>query len=144
MGRGAGCTDEHHGVQRILGCSGHFSAVTGARPGSGGNGGGLRSTCIKFRTMSAHFTFSHLPGADMVAAGIADLAQQRESHAALLVSIGGLRLRAAGLDLPPLFDNPELRLYQSLARENENAAHGRYNALVRLLVSFERALECEN
>ena len=55
-----------------------------------------------------------------------------------------MRLRAAGLQVPPLLENPEIRLYQRLAIENENAAHGRYNALIRLLVSFERALECEN
>jgi hypothetical protein len=89
-------------------------------------------------------SFGHLPGADLVAAGIEDLAGKRETIASLLVSVGGLRLRAAGLQVPPLLDNPELRLYQALALENENAAHGRYNSLIRLLVSFERALECEN
>jgi hypothetical protein len=94
--------------------------------------------------VTAHAAFAHLPGADLIAAGIEDLAAQRETVASLLVSIGGLRLRAAGLGLPPLLDNPEIRLYQSLARENQDAAHGRYNALVRVLVSFERALECVN
>jgi hypothetical protein len=94
--------------------------------------------------MPSEFTYGHLPGAHLVAAGLEDLDQQRETIASLLVSVGGLRLRAAGLQVPPLLDNPEIRLYQFLARENVNAAHGRYNALIRLLVSFERALECEN
>jgi len=31
-----------------------------------------------------------------------------------------------------------------LARENPDSAHSRYNALIRTLVSFERALECAN
>jgi hypothetical protein len=33
-------------------------------------------------------------------------------------------------------------LYLRLAAENEDDAHSRYNALVRRLVSFERALAC--
>ncbi|MCX7825142.1 MAG: hypothetical protein N2689_06250, partial [Verrucomicrobiae bacterium] len=33
------------------------------------------------------------------------------------------------------------RLYQMLAAVHGNAAHSQYNALIRLLVSFERALE---
>jgi hypothetical protein len=34
---------------------------------------------------------------------------------------------------------PEHRLYAALAAENPGAAHSRYNALIRRLVSFERA-----
>jgi hypothetical protein len=37
---------------------------------------------------------------------------------------------------------PEHRLYDFLARDEPDAAHSRYNALIRRLVSFERALEC--
>jgi len=33
-------------------------------------------------------------------------------------------------------------LYALLARDNPDAAHSRYNALIRRLVSFERALAC--
>jgi hypothetical protein len=94
--------------------------------------------------MSSNLSHAHLPGAGLIASGIEDLTQRRETVASLLVSVGGRRLRAAGLRLPPLLENPELRLYLWLARENEDAAHGRYNALIRLLVSFERALECES
>lgn len=82
------------------------------------------------------------PGSDLVVAGLDDLAKHRETIASLLVSIGALRLRESGLDVPLAFDNPERRLYDMLAQENPDAAHGRYNALVRRLVSFERALEC--
>jgi hypothetical protein len=36
----------------------------------------------------------------------------------------------------------EHRLYALLAAEDSDSAHSRYNALVRRLVSFERAAEC--
>jgi hypothetical protein len=83
-----------------------------------------------------------LPGADLVQAGIEDLARGVESVEALLVSIGYPRLRALGLELSPPLPSPELRLYELLAREDPDAAHSRYNALVRRLVRFERAAEC--
>lgn len=75
-----------------------------------------------------------------MAAGLADLARREETLPALLVSIGAPRLRLLGLAVPEPFDAPETRLYRLLASENADAAHGRYNALVRTLVSFERAL----
>ena len=83
-----------------------------------------------------------LPGSDLVATGIADLARGVEWIEALLVSIGAPRLAALGLDVDSRFDDPEKRLYQLLSRENPDAAHSRYNALVGRLVSFERAAEC--
>jgi hypothetical protein len=83
-----------------------------------------------------------LPGAELIDQGLADLAHGRESIAALLVSIGAPRLRRAGLAVPTVYPDPELRLYQLLHRQNPAAAHGRYNALIRRLVSFERAAEC--
>jgi hypothetical protein len=82
-----------------------------------------------------------LPGADLVAAGLADLANGDETVAALLVAIGGPRLRRLGYQVPDVFDEPERRLYALLVREDASSAHGRYNALIRRLVSFERAAE---
>jgi hypothetical protein len=82
------------------------------------------------------------PGGDLVIEGLADLANRRETIPALLVSMGAQRLRDAGLDVPAAFDDPERRLYDLLAREDSDSAHGRYNALVRRFISFERALEC--
>lgn len=83
-----------------------------------------------------------LPGGDFVQAGIADLARGVESIPALLVSIGAERLRHAGLVVPgPVFPSPERRLYDRLAGEDSDSAHSRYNALIRRLVSCERALE---
>jgi hypothetical protein len=82
-----------------------------------------------------------LPGAELVATGLADLQRGDESVAALLVSVGGPRLRRLGYQVPDVFDEPERRLYRLLAREDAPSAHGRYNALIRRLVSFERAAE---
>ena len=83
-----------------------------------------------------------LPGADLVREGLADLARGVESVSALLVLIGAPRLRRLGLDVPDAPDFPEHRLYAKLAEEDSDAAHSRYNALIRRLVSFERAAEC--
>lgn len=83
-----------------------------------------------------------LPGSDLVIEGLADLGAEKISVPALLVAIGAPRLRALGLDVPPGPADPEHQLYAALAREDEDTAHGRYNALLRRLVSFERALAC--
>lgn len=83
------------------------------------------------------------PGEDIIDQGISDLEAGLETIPSLLVSIGAPRLRSAGLSLPSrTFNSPEHRLYKLLALENQDAAHSRYNALIRRLVSFERALEC--
>ena len=83
-----------------------------------------------------------LPGSEIVAQGMRDLAAGVESVPALLVAIGAPRLRRSGLDVPEGPSSPEHRLYALLARDSPDSAHGRYNALIRRLVSFERALEC--
>jgi len=83
-----------------------------------------------------------LPGADLVEKGVRDLGAGIESVEALLVSIGATRLRSAGLDVPPALPDADIRLYELLAAEDQDSAHGRYNALVRRLVSYERAVEC--
>jgi hypothetical protein len=84
-----------------------------------------------------------LPGADLIQEGLRDLAAGVESIPSLLVLIGAPRLRRIGFDLPadpPYF--PEDRLYAKLAEEDSDSAHSRYNALIRKLVSFERAAQC--
>ena len=84
-----------------------------------------------------------LPGGELIREGLRDLAAGRESAAALLVAVGAPRLRRAGLPIPALtFDDAEHRLYEFLARAHADSAHSRYNALIRRLVSFERACEC--
>jgi hypothetical protein len=95
-------------------------------------------------TLSARLEASldGLPGADVVRQGVTDLAAGRRTLASLLVSIGASRLRAAGLDVPPPIPDASHGLYAELARLHGDGAHSQYNAWVRLLVSFERALEC--
>ena len=83
-----------------------------------------------------------LPGADLIRAGLRDIAEGTDSIEALLVLVGAPRLRRLGFDVPDTPDYPEDRLYSKLAAENSDSAHGRYNALIRKLVSFERAAEC--
>ena len=83
------------------------------------------------------------PGGDLIEEGLADLARGIESIPALLVAIGAPRLRRIGLPVPEeTFPSPEHRLYEKLAIDDPDSAHSRYNALVRRLVSFERALAC--
>ncbi len=88
---------------------------------------------------------SVLPGEDLIEAGVQDLRAGRETIAALLVAIGSPRLRRLGLDLPELLPtDPEHRLYNLLAQDDQDSAHSRYNAFIRKLVSYERAAECVN
>ena len=81
-----------------------------------------------------------VPGADLIRAGLSDLACGRESIEALVVSVGAPRLRSLGFALPDAIDQPEQRLYARLAEKYGDDAHSRYNGLIRRLVSFERAL----
>ncbi|MDP2321987.1 MAG: hypothetical protein Q8O42_21930 [Acidobacteriota bacterium] len=92
-----------------------------------------------------------LPGAELIDQGLRDLADGHQSEAALLVLIGAPRLRRLGCDVPsappgwsaaPNDPSPEHRLYARLARSHADSAHSRYNALIRTLVSFERAGAC--
>ncbi len=83
------------------------------------------------------------PGQEMIEQGVDDLANGRETVESLLVQIGGPRLRRLGFNIPEsVGELPEHRLYKLLATENSDAAHSKYNALIRRLVSFERASEC--
>ncbi len=83
-----------------------------------------------------------LPGGDLISKGLADLSRGVESVEALLVSIGAPRLERLGFAVPRPIPSPEWRLYELLAKSEPDSAHSRYNALVRRLVSFERAAEC--
>lgn len=95
-------------------------------------------------SMAAAAIPADLPGADLVARGIRALRRGETTIEALLVSVGAPRLRAAGLDIPPappLPHAPEISLYLAIGADHPRDAHSRYNALIRRLVSFERALE---
>jgi hypothetical protein len=87
-------------------------------------------------------TIDGLPGAELIQKGVDDLGHGRESVEALLVSIGAPRLARLGIDVGSPIPSAEHRLYRLLHAEDADAAHSRYNALIRRLVSFERAAEC--
>lgn len=83
-----------------------------------------------------------LPGWELVSRGLEDSALGRETVAAMLVALASQRLARAGFAVPgtPIKD-PGWRLYQLLVAEvGEGAAHARYNALRRRLLSFLRAV----
>jgi hypothetical protein len=83
------------------------------------------------------------PGEEIIDEGIEDLNAGRESINALLVSIGAPRLRRSGISVPgSTFEDPEHRLYYMLRDIHGDAAHSKYNALIRRLVSFERSIRC--
>jgi hypothetical protein len=86
--------------------------------------------------------FEGLPGGNLVSVGLSDLAAGRESIPGLLVLIGAPRLRRLGLPVPEVAGCPERSLYALLSESDPDSAHSRYNALIRKLVSFERAAEC--
>ncbi|MBI3829181.1 MAG: hypothetical protein HY291_06675 [Planctomycetes bacterium] len=83
-----------------------------------------------------------LPRHDLIAQGLRDLAAGLESAEAMLFQIGAPRLAGLGLQIPERAASPEHGLYHLLARDGADSAHARYNALIRRLVSFERAAEC--
>jgi hypothetical protein len=99
-----------------------------------------------YKLFSKHYTRtmnSALPGGDLIDEGVTDLREGRETIAALLVAIGSPRLRRLGIEMPDtLPEDPEHRLYDLLAKDEPDSEHSRYNALIRRLVSFERAAEC--
>jgi len=86
---------------------------------------------------------SPFPGGELIHQGLDHLAQGLLSEAALLVLIGAPRLRRLGLDVGDFAGGPpEHKLYELLSASDPDSAHSRYNALIRRLVSFERAVEC--
>ena len=86
----------------------------------------------------------NLPGGDLIRAGLRDAAVGIESVESLLVEIAASRLRESGLQVPamrPAVLDAEIRLHRLLAKTHGDDAHGRYNALLRRIVSFTRALD---
>ena len=94
---------------------------------------------------SSNIPLSRLPGGDLVNAGIAALQRGDFTVEALLVCVGARRLRRAGVRVPETIGwplEPEISLYEAIRATGEpRDAHSRYNALIRRLVSCERALE---
>ena len=85
-----------------------------------------------------------LPGADLIQTGLDDLAAGRDTVPAALAAIGSARLGRSGIAIRHQLSDPEDHLYRLLEREGEDSAHSRYDALIRQLVSFERAVASGN
>lgn len=84
-----------------------------------------------------------LPGESLVRQGLADRDAGRTSIASCLIEIASPKLERLGLIAPknpagP--QEPELVLYR-LLRQEDGDAFSRYQAFLRQLASFERALE---
>src|SRR5439155_24873602 len=120
----------------------------GARPGRGRlvqARTGRSAAAQRLRYNPSPMDFDRFPGGALVRRGLEDLAAGKENEAALLVAVGAPRLRQLGIMVPAFSPSAavvEHRLYRRLALVDPDAAHSRYNALIRCLVSFERAAGC--
>lgn len=89
--------------------------------------------------------FEHLPGGELLTAGLRDLQAGQRSVNALLILVGRPRLERGGVTLPPNAPTslrPEHELYDLLVDElGREQAYSRYNSLMRRLVSLENALD---
>lgn len=84
-----------------------------------------------------------LPGEALVRQGLVDFESGQDTIPAFLVGMARTRLRRAGVLAVSVDRNmpeAELGLYRLLRRQGGDA-YSRFNALVRELVSFERALD---
>jgi hypothetical protein len=84
-----------------------------------------------------------LPGEELVATGLADLAAGRETDCSLLLQVAAPRLGRLGIrvHVPASTAPREHLLYERLEQRLDSAAHSYYNSLIRRIVSFARALE---
>lgn len=85
---------------------------------------------------------AHLPGAELIEKGLVDLEAGMVTIESLLVSIAAPGLRRVGCVIGGVLPDAELQLYALLSARDADAAHGRYNALVRRVVSYRRAAQC--
>ena len=84
---------------------------------------------------------AHLPGAELIETGCADLEAGTVSVESLLVSIAAPALRDVGLAIEHPIADAEMRLYALLSARDGAAAHSRYNALLRRVSSYRRAVD---
>jgi hypothetical protein len=99
-----------------------------------------RRAAAAFKQSQVALASPALPGVEIVAEGLDDLAHGRETDAALLVSIAAPRLVLLGIRVPRIEHAAEERLFARLDARFGDGAHSHYNALIRRLVSFARAV----
>jgi hypothetical protein len=95
-------------------------------------------------TATDAISLDDLPGEELIRRGLRDAASGIETVESLLVEIARPRLERCGMDVAPTRPaalDAEIRLYRRLGEAHGRDAYGQYNALMRRLVSFERALE---
>lgn len=88
--------------------------------------------------------YEHLPGGEILTAGLRDLQAGIRSVEALLVLVGAPRLTRCGIFVPrltPTSTMPEHDLFELLSAEHGQEAYRHYRSLLRRLVSLEQALE---
>ena len=88
--------------------------------------------------------YEHLPGGEILTAGLRDLQAGVNSVEALLVLVGAPRLTRCGIVVPrpiPTSAMPEHDLFKVLSAEHGQEAYRHYRSLMRRLVSLEQALE---
>jgi hypothetical protein len=84
-----------------------------------------------------------LPGADRILRGLRDVAENRRTVEAMLVSVASRRLRELGLPVPPeerLTAEPELALYELLGSMSTDPYYA-FRAALAELDSFLAGLE---
>lgn len=82
-----------------------------------------------------------LPGAEIVAAGLADLRACRVTAESLALQAMPGRLHALGIEVGGEISDAEIALYEHLRASGHSDAYGYYNSLRRRLDSFCCALE---
>jgi hypothetical protein len=88
--------------------------------------------------------YEHLPGGEILTAGLRDLHAGIRSVDALLVLVAAPRLARCGIRVPRLDPSstlPEHDLFELLSVEHGPEAYRYYRSLIRRLVSLEQALE---
>ena len=117
---------------KILGVCG----VSDSKHSDGRTGGAVGAGGVRGRFGASRFADLGLPGGALVDEGLADLACGRTSVASLLVSLAAPRLRREGVPVTNTQPDPEFRLYRLLSSTEGDLAYARYNAYLRLIVSF--------
>jgi hypothetical protein len=95
---------------------------------------------IRVRFGAPGFEALGLPGGEVIDAGLAALADGKESIESLLVSLAAPRLRREGVPLPgDVFMDADVRLYRLIEQNSGTLAHARYLAYLRQAESFADA-----
>ncbi len=86
----------------------------------------------------------HHPGHEFIEQGLLDISQAKSTIYSALLFSAKSRLENLGIVLNGVSPiDPSMELYQSLYLQYGDAAHSKFNALNRRLISFMRSVEGE-